>query len=606
MPRASRSVSQLTEEQKRTRRREQKKLSMRRARAKMTESAIEEVRKKDRERYHKKKERREIKTINDYTPREQRQIKKMWREKSKKRRELLKLKKQDVVELEGDNPSTSTTSSRSRVSTGKIISARNRRRMKQENESLKKKIIDMRRELNKYKMRVRRLKEKENKKILDKAKSKKKGFKNDEIRKAVHDFLTEDENSRLTSGKNETITRRKSKRQIRLLNDTLLNLHKTFVKKTGIKISYQTFRRHRPFWVLFPKASSRNTCLCVTHENSDLIVRALQKAKVICHGSASNVAKTLCCPGSFNLQCLERKCTQCKNKKIDFNNYNDTDIITYERWVTKNVNTVIKGKEKLCKKTIKETVKTTNKSMVQLLHANMPIYMRHVGNFIHQIRAIQSIKENLTIYQGLLHVDFSENYNCKYSAEIQSAHFGGSKSQLSLHTCVYYSTENNPPDNYLKTTSICTVSENLRHDPALICTHLNPVFKRIKEITPDITELHVLSDGPSTQYRNKSMFYLISNYIGKELGVEKVIWHYSEKGHGKGAPDGVGGCIKRLCDNSVGMGKDISSYEDLMGCLKENCKGIEIYGIDDSDVTKIQSILDKSLTKPFKGTFNLH
>lgn len=90
MPRASTSKSQLSDEEKKKRRREQKKLSQRRARAKMSETLATEIRKKDMERYYRKKAKGEIKTIDQYTPREQSQIRKMWREKSRKRRELLK------------------------------------------------------------------------------------------------------------------------------------------------------------------------------------------------------------------------------------------------------------------------------------------------------------------------------------------------------------------------------------------------------------------------------------------------------------------------------------------------------------------------------------
>lgn len=72
MPRVSRSTSQLSDDEKKKRRREQKKLSMRRARAKMDEAVVAEVRRKDRERYYKKKENGEIKNIDQYTPREQR------------------------------------------------------------------------------------------------------------------------------------------------------------------------------------------------------------------------------------------------------------------------------------------------------------------------------------------------------------------------------------------------------------------------------------------------------------------------------------------------------------------------------------------------------
>lgn len=88
MPRATSSKSKLSEEDKKKRRREQRMLSMRRARARMDEAAIAERRQKDRERYYKKKEKGKIKTIEQYTPREQRRIRKLWREKARKRRSL--------------------------------------------------------------------------------------------------------------------------------------------------------------------------------------------------------------------------------------------------------------------------------------------------------------------------------------------------------------------------------------------------------------------------------------------------------------------------------------------------------------------------------------
>lgn len=81
MSRSNRSKLQLSDEEKKKRRREQKKMSMRRARAKLDATAIEERRQKDRARYLQKKQNGLIKTIKDFTPREQRQIRKIWREK---------------------------------------------------------------------------------------------------------------------------------------------------------------------------------------------------------------------------------------------------------------------------------------------------------------------------------------------------------------------------------------------------------------------------------------------------------------------------------------------------------------------------------------------
>ncbi|CAG9787360.1 unnamed protein product [Diatraea saccharalis] len=90
MPRLTRCRKNLTEEQKKMRRREQKKLSSRRARAKMDETALEERRKKDREKYKRAKDQGALKTIKDCTPQEQIKMRKLWREKAKQRRKKVK------------------------------------------------------------------------------------------------------------------------------------------------------------------------------------------------------------------------------------------------------------------------------------------------------------------------------------------------------------------------------------------------------------------------------------------------------------------------------------------------------------------------------------
>lgn len=112
----------------------------------------------------------------------------------------------------------------------------------------------------------------------------------------------------------------------------------------------------------------------------------------------------------------------------------------------------------------------------------------------------------------LLHFYFSENFNCKYTEEIQSAHFGGSKPQITLHTSVcYYSSENLGKPSHKR---FCTLSESLRHDPAAITAHLDCVLDKIKKtLVPGLKKIHLVSDGPSTQYKNKTMFYLLANHL---------------------------------------------------------------------------------------------
>ncbi|CAG4996113.1 unnamed protein product [Parnassius apollo] len=161
MPRASRSKIQLSEEEKKRRRREQKKLSIRRARAKMNEAELEERRSQDRERYRRKKEQGKIKTIKDYTPREQRQIRKIWRERAKLRRHKEKNSKNALRFVEQNTPPSSPSFSRIKV--GNAIVKRNARILRIENNYLKKRILELESKMAKYRMRAIRSSNRENK-----------------------------------------------------------------------------------------------------------------------------------------------------------------------------------------------------------------------------------------------------------------------------------------------------------------------------------------------------------------------------------------------------------------------------------------------------------
>nr|CAI5852709.1 unnamed protein product [Callosobruchus analis] len=192
--------------------------------------------------------------------------------------------------------------------------------------------------------------------------------------------------------------------------------------------------------------------------------------------------------------------------------------------------------------------------------------------------------------------------SCKYASELQSAHFGGSKPQVTLHTVVmYYLSTDTNGEQSVKPLSLCTFSDNMRHDPAAICAHLEPVIEEALEIVPNLRTAFFLSDGPSTQYKNKKMFFLMVNFLAEMLRVQRLRWIFSEPGHGKGAPDGVGGCLKRTAGNLVSQGIDIPNFDALISNLMNHCKGIKCLTIESSRIEDIEEILPLSL-KPFKGT----
>ena len=83
------------------------------------------------------------------------------------------------------------------------------------------------------------------------------------LQKEVTELFLRDDVSRLTAGKNQTITRGKAKMQKRFLNDTIKNQHHKFLlENPSSQLSYALFCLMRPFWVVHPSISDRETCLC--------------------------------------------------------------------------------------------------------------------------------------------------------------------------------------------------------------------------------------------------------------------------------------------------------------------------------------------------------
>nr|CAI5825838.1 unnamed protein product [Callosobruchus analis] len=61
---------------------------------------------------------------------------------------------------------------------------------------------------------------------------------------------------------------------------------------------------------------------------------------------------------------------------------------------------------------------------------------------------------------------------------------------------------------------IALISENIAYSLAAIWTHLRPIFKTLPH---GIKRVHFLSDGPLTQYRNKTMFFIMATKLSEEI-----------------------------------------------------------------------------------------
>jgi len=82
--------------------------------------------------------------------------------------------------------------------------------------------------------------------------------------KRVTAFYLRDDNSKMTPGKKDTVTRTKQKMQKRFLLFTMAQLHKKYLNENPLAppMSYALFCRLLLFWVLQPTLSDRDTCAC--------------------------------------------------------------------------------------------------------------------------------------------------------------------------------------------------------------------------------------------------------------------------------------------------------------------------------------------------------
>lgn len=343
-------------------------------------------------------------------------------------------------------------------------------------------------------------------------------------------------------------------------------LHNKFKKEyPDINISNSEFCKKRPFWIKKPTVKDRDSCLCKTHANLQFMADKLAQHKVITTRKIEDLAISLCC-SPYTKECMYRDCPKCVEKELLTSNFDPGAQTSWHVWKTKAEEREKKRKDGTKDKftvhlTVKEKLEGTLQSLLEDFSTGVKEKLgKHVYNIRHQHAAIHGLKESLREDELVLHIDFAENFQCKYSSEVQAVHFGDSHHQVSLHTGVAYT--------WKDVKSLCSISPSYRHDPSAIWAHLTPVLSYLREQHPAATTLHVVSDGPTTQYRSKKNFFLLTN-VPYQMAWKRVTWNFLEAGHGKGPADGIGAAIKRRADDIIARGRDIPDARVLFDELTQ-------------------------------------
>lgn len=414
-----------------------------------------------------------------------------------------------------------------------------------------------------------------------------------QIKSKILEFYLDDENSVASPGKKEFITRKKVKKGKRYLTDTLTNLHSKFCKINNVKMSRAVFFQSRPFWVVRAKIATRDTCLCKEHTNFKFLIEKLHHLKIINTRSSTGCLQIVGCE-ILTQACVDRSCTSCKisNFKIS-EDLAQRETFYYEWIVESQSREGAGGKIYTVNITIKKKVTCIVSKLVEHFWCKLPIFLKHVYLVTHQHQAFRTIKLNLDFDEVVLAFDFSTNYVGKCREEIQSSNYGASKQQISLRTGIFYYRDKG--SNLMKHVSFGSICDFLQHDAAAASAYMEPVFAYLLELIPQVKIIHFMSDGPTSQYKNKRFLYLF-RYFSQKLNLEKATQNYSAPGHGKGGPDAEGAVLKGQADEAVMRGIDVMCAHDMTDVVRGNPESkIKVFKIEKDDVKRLEKLIPETL-----------
>lgn len=410
-------------------------------------------------------------------------------------------------------------------------------------------------------------------------------------------FFERDDVSRMTAGKKEYVTKNKIQKQKRFLLDTLLKLYKKY-KNEGGTVSFTTFKRYRPFYIVPPNLSTRNTCACIKHSNLTFKAEALKKSGLIKTTDLTDLVSQIVCDVKSK-SCMYSECNLCRDKELQITvsaDQSQHEVSWYE-FISKSHEYEKDAEKKVTKRMVKSQQTGVLHNLVKLIQRDLKSFKVHHYNIYHQYIQYKESIEKLENDEVILHCDFSENYVCKMAQEVQAMHFGSSKIQVTLHTGLLYLKNEKP-------LCFCTVSPSLKHGPEAIWGHLKPVIDFIKQKFPTVRRIHFWSDGPTTQYRQKYNFFLFCEITQNE-GFHQATWSFFEASHGKGAADGVGGVVKRTLDARVAYGKDICDAKSVFEILLQSEISVQTFYVSNEDIEKIK-ISNPEKILPIPSTMTIH
>ena len=172
--------------------------------------------------------------------------------------------------------------------------------------------------------------------------------------------------------------------------------------------------------------------------------------------------------------------------------------------------------------------KVTSTSCKEKVLKNISIFRSHAERVKVQFLALKDLKSSLSPQTLIIQMDFAENFNCSAGdRNVQSSYWN--PLSVTLHPVIVYFREE--VGGELKKKSLRYMSALNKHNTSMVLSIIKSLLLRdIKELISrlHVTHVHYMTDSPVSQYRNKFLFFTVSNNL-TIFGVAAT-WHYFKKG----------------------------------------------------------------------------
>lgn len=129
----------------------------------------------------------------------------------------------------------------------------------------------------------------------------------------------------------------------------------------------------------------------------------------------------------------------------------------------------------------------------------------------------------------------------------------------------------------------------------------------MKRAHPSIESVHIFSDGPSSQFKNKFIVNFLCG-LQQRSGLD-IKWNFFATSHGKGAVDGIGGTVKRSVWNAVASRKVavVDSADLFAKVASEVCNiSTKIHLIKQEEIKLASKKFELQNASPIPGISKLH